>query len=192
MKAPFIVGHSVYLRSYERADLPSMGEYLNDTEVTRLLFMGLQPSSIELLTEQWEQGERNQNEITLAVCDKESDGFIGTTGLYAINWVMRSAEFRVFLGQKKFWNRGIGTECTKLMVVYGLEKLNLNKVYLGVNSENRGGVRAYEKAGMVREGVLRQEQYRNFRYYDVIRMSILRSEYEELQDGYLKSDQKGS
>ena len=190
MKAPFIAGTHVYLRSLERSDLTSMGAWTNDHDVTSLLFTGLRPSNVELLNEQWEHDQRNQNEITLAICDRESEALIGTTGLYSINWVMRHAEFRIFLGNKNFWNRGIGTECTKLMVVYGFEKLNLNKVWLGVNAENEGGVRAYEKAGMIREGVLRQEQYRNFRYYDAIRMSILRSEFEKIRDTYLDPDQK--
>ena len=164
-----------------------MVEWINDHDVTRLLFTGVRPASIELLTQQWEQDQRSQNEITFAVCDKETDVFIGTTGLYRIDWVMRTAEFRIFLGDKKFWNRGIGTECTKLMVIYGFDKLNFNKVSLGVNADNAGAVRAYEKAGFAREGILRQEQYRNFRYYDVIRMSMLRSEYEQFREGYLES-----
>jgi len=185
MNSPFIFGTLACLRGYERADLPFMAEWLNDSEVTELLFQGLRPSNLETMTEQWEQLQRSENDVVFAVCDRESAAFLGTTGLYGINWVMRTAEFRVFIGNKEFWNRGIGTECTKLMVVYGFEKLNLNKVWLGVNAENKAGVRAYEKAGMVREGILRQEQYRNFRYYDAIRMSLLRSEYEKLRDGYL-------
>jgi RimJ/RimL family protein N-acetyltransferase len=185
MNVPFLSGSQVYVRGLERGDLASMVEWINDHEVTRLLFTGARPANLELLAEQWERDQRNQNEMTLAVCDKQTDAFIGTTGLYSINWIMHSAEFRVYLGNKTFWNRGIGTECTKLMVVYGFEKINLNRVWLGVNAENIGGVRAYEKAGFVKEGVLRQEQYRNFRYYDVIRMSLLRSEYDKLRDGYV-------
>ena len=136
--------------------------------------------------------QRNQNEITLAVRDRQTDTFIGTTGLYSVNWIMRTAEFRVFLGNKTFWNRGIGTESTKLMVVYGFEKMNLNRIWLGVNTENIGGVHAYEKAGFAKEGILRQEQYRNFRYYDVIRMSILRCEYEKIREGYIQVEHNGS
>lgn len=147
--------------------------------------MGLLPANLEMLTAQWERDRNNPEEVAFAVCDAQSGAFVGTTGLYRIHWVMRTAEFRVFLGDKRVWNRGIGTECAKLMVVYGFEKLNLNKVWLGVNAENAGGVRAYEKAGFVHEGVLRQEQYRNFRYYDAIRMSLLRSEYEEMHETYL-------
>jgi len=186
MKTPFAVGKRIYLRGLERTDLEAMVAWINDHEVTRLMFTGDRPACLELLEEQWEQAQGNPKEIAFAVCDNEGDTFIGTTGLYSINWIMRNAEFRVFLGNKAYWNQGIGTECTKLMVVYGFEKLDLNRIWLGVNSENIGAVRAYEKAGFVREGVLRQEQYRNFRYYDVTRMSMLRSEYEKLREGYLE------
>jgi RimJ/RimL family protein N-acetyltransferase len=190
MKAPFMMGQQVYLRGLERSDLAAMVDWINDNEVTRLLFMGDRPANLELLEEQWEQEQRSQNEVVFAVCGKEDDTFIGTTGLYSINWIMRTAEFRIFLGNKAYWNRGIGTECTKLMVVYGFEKLNLNRIWLGVNADNIGGVRAYEKAGFVHEGVLRQVQYRNFRYYDGISMSMLRSEYEQLRGGYLERERE--
>jgi [ribosomal protein S5]-alanine N-acetyltransferase len=188
MTATFLQGHQVYLRSLERTDLQLMAEWLNDSDVTRLLFMGLFPANLESLIAQWERDRSNPEEVTFAVCEKTSNQFIGTTGLYRIHWVMRTGEFRVFLGDKRVWNRGIGTECAKWMVVYGFEKLNLNKVWLGVNADNTGGVKAYQKAGFVHEGVLRQEQYRNFRYYDAIRMSILRSEYESLREGYLSAN----
>lgn len=186
MIAPFIQGNLLYLRSIERGDLVSLAEWLNDSDVTRLLFMGLLPTNVEMLTAQWERDRNNADEVAFAVCDANTGAFVGTTGLYRIHWVMRTAEFRVFLGDKRVWNGGIGTECAKRMAVYGFEKLNLNKVWLGVNAENLGGVRAYEKAGFVHEGVLRQEQYRNFRYYDAIRMSMLRSEYELVREAYLR------
>jgi|SRR5579864_1652794 len=185
MTASFLAGKRVYLRDFRRTDLDAMVAWINDQEVTRLLFMGGRPANLELLEEQWERDQRNQHEVTFAVCLIDGDVFVGTTGLYSINWMMHSAEFRVFLGDRTAWGRGIGTECTKLMVVYGFEKLNLNRIWLGVNQENVGGVRAYEKAGFVREGVLRQEQFRNFRYYDAVRMAILRSEYERLRGDYV-------
>lgn len=190
MRALFLVGRQVYLRGLEQADLGAMVEWINDDEVTRLLYRGDRPAQLDLLVEEWERERRDPACTAFAVCDKQDDRFLGTTGLYGIHPIMRYAEFRVFIGDKAWWNRGIGTECARLMVVYGLEKLNLNKIWLGVNADNVGGVRAYEKAGFVHEGVLRQEQYRNLRYYDVVRMSILRSEYAARRDGYLERDRE--
>lgn len=185
MNEPFLIGTRVYVRALHRADLPSMIPWINDQQVTRLLFTGDRPAILERLTEQWEGDLRSGTNIAFAACLQSDDQIIGTTGLYSVNWIARSAEFRVFIGAKDLWNQGIGTELTRLMAVYGFEKLNLNRVWLGVNADNLGGVRAYEKAGFTREGVLRQEQFRNNRYYDVVRMSMLRPEYERLRDEIL-------
>ena len=182
MIEPFLVGRNVYVRGLHQSDLPAMLPWINDAEVTQLLFSGDRPASLERLTEQWEADLKSHNNIAFAACLCATDQFIGTTGLYSINWIMRSAEFRVFVGEKGQWNKGIGTELTRLMAIYGFDKLNLNRVWLGVNADNAGAVRAYEKAGFVREGVLRQEQFRNNRYYDVIRMSMLRQDYEPRRD----------
>jgi RimJ/RimL family protein N-acetyltransferase len=190
MTTPFMSGRQVFLRGIQKADVAAMATWTDDPDVTRLLFRGLRPAHAPVLEEEWEREQRDPSTANFAVCDGKDGAFIGTTGVFRIDWVMRHGEFRVFLGDKKSWNRGIGTECAKLMVVYGMEKLNLNKVWLGVNAANVGGVRAYEKAGFVREGILRQEQYRNFEYYDVIRMSILRSEYASRCDGYLDRDRE--
>lgn len=184
MDGAFMIGGQVYMRGLEREDLRALAAWVSDSEVTGLLVMGERPATRERLEDQWEQERGSDRDVTMAVCDRQNHEFIGTAGLYSISWIARSAELRVFLGSKKHWNRGIGTECTKLVVAYGFEKLNLNKVWLGVNAENEAAVRVYEKAGFVREGVLREEQYRNFRYYDAIRMSMLRSEYEQARDAY--------
>ena len=175
MKPQFIIGKKISLRAVEKSDLPDIVSWINDSEVTHYLFMGARPAHIELVTEQWEKAIRNPNEIEFAIADKEKGALIGWTGLYSVNWISRSAEYRIFLGDKNYWNKGIGTEAAGLMIEYAFTKLNLNKVWLGVNAEHKGAVRSYEKAGFVKEGILRQEIFRNDRYYDAIRMSVLRN-----------------
>lgn len=178
MKDPFIIGKKIYLRGVAREDMTNIARWMNDSEVTHYLFMGDRPVHARLLEEQWEKDVRDPNEISVAIVDKKTDRMIGWGGLYRINWISRNAEYRVFLGEKKFWNKGIGAEVASLLVRYGFEKLNLHKVWLGVNTEHKGAFRSYQKAGFVKEGVLRQEIFRNNRYYDAVRMSILRKEYE--------------
>jgi ribosomal-protein-alanine N-acetyltransferase len=174
----FIEGDVVYCRGLKQEDAAAMSNWLNDDEVTKLLYQGLRPMSAAAVHEMWSREAVDSNTISLAVCRKEDDVFVGTTGIYDLQWVMRSASFRVFIGDKRSWDRGIGTECARLMLRYGFDKLNLNRIWLGVNAANERAVRAYEKAGFVREGLLRQEQFRNGRYYDVVRMGVLRAEYE--------------
>jgi RimJ/RimL family protein N-acetyltransferase len=68
------------------------------------------------------------------------------------------------------------------MVGYGFDTLNLNRIHLTVFEDNAAAVRVYEKAGFRREGVLRQGQWREGRYWDLHMMSILRDEYLAIRD----------
>jgi RimJ/RimL family protein N-acetyltransferase len=56
--------------------------------------------------------------------------------------------------------------------------LNLNRACLRVYAENLRAKRAYEKAGFVEEGRLREAVYKHGKYDDVIMMSILHSEWK--------------
>ncbi len=178
---PFLDGEIVYLRALTPDDAAAMSNWLNDDEVTRLLYQGLRPMSAAAVYEIWSREALDQNTMSFAVCRKDNGRFVGTTGVYDLQWVMRSASFRVFIGDKQSWDKGAGTDCARLMQRYGFDKLNLNRIWLGVNAANERAVRAYEKAGFVREGLLRQEQFRNGTYYDVVRMAVLRADYQPVK-----------
>lgn len=177
MKNPFIIGDKIYLRGIEREDLPEFVRWINDSEVTHYMYTGLQPANLELLTEEWQQETRSFNDVVMALCDKEKDILVGKVGLYSINRVSLAVEYRIFIGDKTYWNKGYGTEAAQLILDYAFMKLNLNKVWLGVNAEDKRATRSYEKSGFTKEGILRQEVYRNGKYYDAVRMSILREEF---------------
>ena len=50
-----------------------------------------------------------------------------------------------------------------------------------MHAPNKGGIRAYEKAGMQHEGILREAHYQEGRFVDVYIMSILRHEWDLAQ-----------
>lgn len=184
MYHPFIVGEKLYLRGIEKEDLSrNMFQWPNDSEVTHYMVLGAIPNSGSIycswntLEEEYEKLRKSEKDIVFAIVDKESDNVIGIVGLYDISWIPRHAELRIVIGEKDFWGNGYGTEAIKLVVNYAFDKLNLGKVYLGVNAEHKRAIKAYKNAGFIEEGILRKEQYRNSKYYDAVRMSILREEF---------------
>lgn len=179
-----IYGERIRLRAIEREDIPRFVEWLNDPEVTAGLYINLPLASWD--ETRWFEGlsGREAAERPLAVDARLPEGgwkHIGNVGLHSQEKIHRSAEFGIFIGEKAYWNTGYGTEATRLTVKHGFETLNLNRIYLTVYETNPRAVRAYEKAGFVREGVQRQAIYRNGRYIDMILMSILRAEWEALK-----------
>lgn len=158
--------------------IENMYNWTNDDEVTYYMVTGLYPSNIDRLKEEYSNLVKGKN-IIFSIIDKKRKKIIGFAGLYTINGQTRSAELRIIIGDKNIHGKGVGTISVRYVVKYAFEKLNLNKVWLGVNAKSKGALRCYEKVGFMKEGILRQEIYRNNQYYDAIRMSILRREWEK-------------
>lgn len=179
--ASFLRGNLIYLRSLGAEDFgDTMVRWLSDREVTRHLFRGTFPPSVEELKEEFRTQSGTRTDLQLAVMENQTDAYIGVAGLHSISWVSRHAEFRVLLGEKDAWGKGYGTEVAQLLVAYGIKVLNLNKIWLGVTASNTRAVESYRKTGFVEEGILREEIFRNGKYHPVLRMSILQPEYESL------------
>jgi diamine N-acetyltransferase len=174
-----LYGKRIRLRADEHSDLPRFVDWLNDPEVRRYLSMFLPVSQAS--EEQWFENmlKRPPEEHPMAIEIKAGDGWqlVGNCGFFDFNWRSRKAEVGLFIGDKSCWNKGYGTEVMRLLVRHGFGTLNLNRIELHVDAENLGGIHAYEKAGFVLESRLRQAEFRDGKYRDVLLMSILRSEW---------------
>jgi diamine N-acetyltransferase len=173
-------GKRIRLRRDERSDLPKFVEWLNDPEVRRYLLVILPISQAN--EEGWYENmlKRPPEEQPFAIEIREGKSWrlIGNCGFFEIDQRSRSAEVGILIGDKSNWNKGYGTEVMRLLLQVGFATLNLNRIFLRVDRENKGGIRAYEKAGFVHEGCFRQGAYRDGNYEDVLFMSVLRSEWK--------------
>jgi len=174
-----IYGKRVRLRAVEREDVQKFYAWVNDPEVTRGLSLYLPLSTLD--EEKWFEGLQNrdlhQRPMSIEVRDGDSWMLIGNCAVFDLDWVVRSAELGIMIGEKSVWNQGYGTEVMTLLLKHGFETLNLNRICLRVYAENVRAHRAYVKAGFVEEGRLRQAVYKHGRYGDVIFMSVLASEW---------------
>jgi len=123
---------------------------------------------------------KDTSSITFAIVLRDGHHLIGTTGLGKIHTTNRSAEFGIAIGDVDCHNQGYGTEAARLVLRYGFEELNLNRIELTVLANNPRAIRAYEKAGFQHEAVARQAVYRHGRYEDLLRMAILRERWDQL------------
>lgn len=177
-----IYGERIRFRGVEREDIPCFVEWFNDPEVTEGLTMYLPMTTAD--EESWFENlsKRPAEEKPLAIEIRVDEGWkhVGNSGFHQIDWVTRSAEVGIAIGDKSIWNQGYGTESMRLLLKHGFETLNLNRIALDVYESNHWAVRAYEKVGFVHEGRKRQAQYKSGKYQDVFLMSILRDEWNEL------------
>jgi len=86
------------------------------------------------------------------------------------------AEMGYWLG-KPFWNQGFGSEAARAVIAHGFGALGLNRVYATHLVRNPASGRVMQKAGMTREGRLRQHVRKGTVYEDLEMYGILRQEW---------------
>ena len=160
-------------------DTQIMENWYQDTEFLRLMDSEpAVPRRMQQLKEWYEKSYSNRYEfIVRLIKTNEAIGFIGFGG---IDWAARDAWMGIGLGLRKNWGKGYGTEALLLLLRYGFEQLNLNRISLSVFSNNPRAIRSYEKVGFKVEGRLREVIYRDGQRYDEIFMRIFKEEWKDL------------
>ena len=102
---------------------------------------------------------------------------MGHCGLYNIDHAVGSAEVAICIGTacfRKGQSRGIMTALKK----YGFGYLNLRKIRGEVLGTNKLAINFNKKCGMIEEGILREEEYRDGQYVDVHIFGMFRRDWQ--------------
>lgn len=170
----FIMGKKNGLRKLNSNDITEKYvSWMNDREVTKFLESGYFPTDLEAL-HQYVASQNTDRSLFLGIFDILSDNhvYIGNVKLANINWIHRTAEFGIMIGEKDYWGKGYGTEVTHLLIDYGFQILNLRKIYLGVFGNHESAIKAYEKAGFEVEGIMKNHLFLEGNYVDKVWMSV--------------------
>lgn len=167
-------GVLVGLGPARRAMVPLWTRWMNDLEVTRTLSAFSTGPMTEEDEAAWYESQRAKpDEVFFAIYELATGRPVGSTGLHNVNHRHGTATFGIMIGEKECWNRGYGTETTRLMLDYAFGVLGLHNVMLTVMAFNRRGIRAYEKAGFRPIGVRRGARRIGDRRYDEIYMDAI-------------------
>ena len=175
---PRMYGDNVVLREMRGEDLPDVRAWMTDGATTDLLGDRFTRPQTWEQTEAYLRGlvEGTAGGVHFAIAEPEKLRYLGEISLTGIDATARKALLTVVL-KPECQGKGHGTEAVRLILRYAFDYLNLERVALSVQADNLRAIRAYEKAGFVREGLLRREVYRAGKYVDVLAMGILREEF---------------
>ena len=153
-------------------------QWINSLKITEFMGSnGVFPVPLSKEQEWFDKQNTDDKNINLALETKEKK-HIGNIGLHQIDWIARHALAGIMIGEKEEWNKGYATEAEKLLLHHAFSNLNLNRIYAHVVTENTASVKAAEKAGFQKEGVLRQCVFKNNRYYDAFLLGILKEDWK--------------
>lgn len=112
----------------------------------------------------------------LKIVLKEINEIIGTITL-RIDKNNRKGELGYWIG-RDYWGNGYATEAVNKMIDFGFHELNLNKIWASALTRNLASKRVLEKAGLQKEGTLKQDRLLHNVYEDFDVYGILREEYK--------------
>ena len=171
--------NGLFLRPWSLEDAPALVEACNDPEIERWLPVIPSPygeadavTFIDQSRESWERGDS----FNFAILDAETERLAGSISMRARRfstghigyWVAREAR-----------GRGVAAEALRALTRWAVETLDVKRLELLTDVDNRGSQRVAEKAGFQREGILRSSlEYRDGTRGDSLIFSLLPQEID--------------
>jgi UDP-4-amino-4,6-dideoxy-N-acetyl-beta-L-altrosamine N-acetyltransferase len=167
--------NKVILKGVEELDLESLRNWRNNPSLRKYFREHKDITKID--QSNWYKkilSDKNQYNFSIFA----ENNLIGHCGLYYINWINRSAEFGIYIGNNNYRNGGYGSDALRTLIKYGFNDLNLNKIWCEVYKNNEA-LHVYKHIGFKHEGTLRDNYYNEGRYWDSDILSMLKKEYEQ-------------
>jgi ribosomal-protein-serine acetyltransferase len=102
---------------------------------------------------------------------------IGRLGLYNIDITNKTASIGYWLDQQ-WLGKGIITRCCKRVIDEGFTRLQLNRIEIRAATENYKSQAIPERLGFKKEGIIRQGEFVNNRFVDLVVYSMLKEEWQ--------------
>ncbi|RZD46117.1 MAG: hypothetical protein CXT78_04525 [Thaumarchaeota archaeon] len=172
-------GKFVTLRALEKEDLPSLKEWRNSLHVRKstreykLLNMINQKNWFESIHQ-----SNPPKDIMFGILNKRKK-LIGVTGLTYIDWKNRNSEISIYFSTKNWQANHEAKEVINLIMEYGFEELNLNRLYVEIFSLMKENVKLFKKMKFIKEGQLREKIWRQNKWWDTLIFSKLAKEYKK-------------
>ncbi|MBI2003618.1 MAG: GNAT family N-acetyltransferase [Parcubacteria group bacterium] len=154
------------LRKVRPSDKKYFTKWWRDKELLKLTSGVLKPISDKELDNYFLDILKNRKDFHFIITlNKKSIGHISLSERKN-SWY----ETQIIIGEKKYWNKGYGSEATKLLIRKSKE-LNISKIYLEVRPDNLRAINAYKKSGFIEKGI---KKYPKNKYLpEVLKMELI-------------------
>ena len=124
-----IIGKKIKLIKVERENIEQLRKWRNNPKL-RKYFREHREINKENQIKWYENTVLNDStSYNFEIRDKSLNKLIGHCGLHYINWIMRTGEFGIYIGDDDYRNGGFGSDALRTLIKYGFEDLNLNRIW---------------------------------------------------------------
>lgn len=150
-------GALVRLRARQEADVAILDAELHDDVAQHVVGTGRpwRPISPGSSASFHAISDPDDKDAKFSVVTADGDELAGEASLWRIDTFNRSAHIGIAL-RPAYQGKGLGTDAVGVLCHYGFVVLGLNRLQIETLADNEGMLKAAQRNGFVREGVIRQ------------------------------------
>ncbi|NUP52054.1 MAG: GNAT family N-acetyltransferase [Catenulispora sp.] len=174
-------GNPVLLRSYTLEDCAVLEANPATLDSDRFSFFGVQTPG--RMRRQLESGgpPAQYGDVTGQLAVEAEGSFVGGVSWHPVHYgPIPAPAINIGIGLVPAGRgKGYGTEAQRLLTIYLFSCTTAYRIEAATDVENLAEQRSLEKAGFLREGILRGSHYREGKYNDLVMYGITRADFEE-------------
>lgn len=166
------------IRDFVPGDWKAINEYASDSIVVRFMPWGPNtPSQTKSYIRRVRLAgqKKPRTGFELAVVLKSENRLIGGCGIRVKNPSLKEGDLG-YVFNRLYWGKGYATEATRALIQFGFSKLKLHRIWATCDTHNKASAQVLKKAGMKREGLLRQNVFQKGAWRDSYLYAILASD----------------
>ncbi|MFW6305138.1 MAG: GNAT family N-acetyltransferase [Candidatus Saliniplasma sp.] len=177
----------IRFRVMNREDIPLLENWESEYQVT--LFSRGEPlvfKNRDNIENEYEENLKNDDKQVMIVEMIKDDKAIGIATIKKRGNKVKNADIGTYIGEKKYWNLGLGTNITLGMCEMLFFHKNYDRISAWSSSINKRAHKVLERFGFKKTGVARKSGYLFGKRIDWVFFDLLKEEYMEKRDEYLE------
>lgn len=158
-------GEKVILRLCSDEILKSLENDFNCLSINELLYS-------ELFAK-----EKNNLDYYFAIENAHTGDYIGICSIFNTSVKNRNTEISIVINDKRLLSKGYEEDTLKILVDILFREYNINKIKAKISELDENKIKSFKNIGFVEEGKLKEEVYKDFKYHDLILVSLFKKDY---------------
>ncbi len=168
---PFLETERLYLSPVDEDNINEYFVFLNNQKNDIYTEHAEFPRAKDDIIKYIHNKSQSDYSVFLGVYLKDKKAHIGNIELCNINFIHRTAEYKILI-DNNYHRNGYAIEASKKLIEHAFDRLNLYKINLGVSEDNDSAISLYNKLGFKQEGILVGQLLKNKRRINVLNMCI--------------------
>jgi RimJ/RimL family protein N-acetyltransferase len=176
-----IKGSKLGLRAVEKEDLPVLQKWRN-IEIFRKNFREVRELNMANQEKWFDKLNSSANDFMFVFENLSTKELIGAGGLLYINWIIKSADYSFYIGLDELYidNMGYAKDATNLLLKYGFDNLNLNKIWMELYEFDKQKIDFFTKNFNFKiDGILRDNCFENGKYWNSFIISLTENDFRK-------------